>query len=89
MHDLIHELAQHVFGDFCIRVDNGDKAKKAFEKARHFLYFHGNHDFCVTFNKFDAFFKAKSMRTFLDVKPSMLLPCYLLSKKFYKIYYQT
>ena len=81
MHDLIHELAQHVFGDFCIRVDKGDKVKKVSEKARHFLYFHGNHDVCVAFNKFDAFVKAKSMRTFLDVKPSVLLMSYLLSKR--------
>ena len=81
MHDLIHELAQHVFGDFCIRVDKGDKVKKVSEKARHFLYFHGNHDVCVAFNKFDAFVKAKSMRTFLDVKPSYWSPSYLLSKR--------
>ena len=81
MHDLIHELALHVFGDFCIRVDKGVKVKKVSEKARHFLYFHGNHDFCVAFNKFDAFVKAKSMRTFLDVKPRLLLISYLLSKR--------
>ena len=81
MHDLIHELAQHVFGDFCIRVDNGDKVKKVFEKARHFLYFQGNYDMHVAFNKFDAFVKAKSMRTFLDVKPSLWSPFYLLSKR--------
>ena len=84
MHDLIHELAQHVFGDFCIRVDNGDKVKKVSEKARHFLYFHGNNeivDFCVAFNKFEAFVKAKSMRTFLDVKPSYGFPTYILSKR--------
>ena len=81
MHDLIHELAQHVFGDFCIRVDNGDKAKKVSEKARHFLYFQGNYDVCVAFNKFDAFVKDKSMRTFLDVKPSWRFPFYLLSKR--------
>ena len=81
MHDLIHELAQHVFGDFCIRVDNGDKVKKVYEKARHFLNFQGNHDPYVAFNKFDAFVKAKSMRTFLDVKPPYWLPFYRLSKR--------
>ena len=81
MHDLIHELAQHVYGDFCIRVDNGDKVKKVFEKARHFLYFQGNYDIHVSFNKFDAFVKSKSMRTFLDVKPSLWSPFYLLSKR--------
>ena len=81
MHDLIHELAQHVFGDFCIRVENGDKVKKVSEKARHFLNFQGNHDDCVAFNKFDAFVKAKSMRTFLDVKPSYSFPYYLLSER--------
>ena len=81
MHDLIHELAQHVFGDFCIRVDKGDKVKKVSEKARHFLNFQGNLDPYVAFNKFDAFVKAKSMRTFLDVKTSYWSPYYLLSKR--------
>ena len=84
MHDLIHELAQHVFGDFCIRVDNGDNVKKVSEKARHFLYFHGNNEIddpYVAFNKFEAFVKAKSMRTLLDVKPSEWFISYRLSKR--------
>ena len=57
------------------------RKKKVSEKARHFLYFQGNHDVCVAFNKFDDFVKAKSMRTFLDVKPSWQFPSYLLSKR--------
>ena len=81
MHDLIHELAQHVFGDFCILVDNDDKERKVSEKARHFQNFQGNHDPYAAFNKFDAFVKAKSMRTFLDVKLSHSSPYYLLSKR--------
>ncbi|RVW19030.1 putative disease resistance RPP13-like protein 1 [Vitis vinifera] len=36
MHDLIHELAQHVSGDFCARVEDDDKLPKVSEKAHHF-----------------------------------------------------
>ncbi|CBI24816.3 unnamed protein product, partial [Vitis vinifera] len=35
MHDLIHELAQHVSGDFCARVEDDDKVPKVSEKTQY------------------------------------------------------
>ena len=83
MHDLIHELAQHVSGDFCIRVED-DKVQKVNEKARHFLYFHSKFDYVVGFNKFEAFVKAKYVRTFLDVKRLFSWPDYTLSQRVFQ-----
>ena len=83
MHDLIHELAQHVSGDFCIRVED-DKVQKVNEKASHFLYFQSKFDLVVACNNFEAFVKAKSIRTFLDVKKSYFCPIYTLSKRVFQ-----
>nr|CAN81857.1 hypothetical protein VITISV_034960 [Vitis vinifera] len=81
MHDLIHELAQHVSGDFCARVEDDDKVPKVSEKTRHFLYFKTDYDQMVAFKKFEAITKAQSLHTFLDVKPSQYEPSYILSKR--------
>ncbi|KAJ9685225.1 hypothetical protein PVL29_017306 [Vitis rotundifolia] len=79
MHDLIHELAQHVSGDFCARVEDDDKLPKVSEKAHHFLHFKS--DYMVAFKNFEAMAKAKSLRTFLAVKPMEDYPRYNLSKR--------
>ena len=71
MHDLIHELAQYVSEDFFIRVEDDKVSKILSKSARHFLYFKTNLDTFVAFNKFEAFVKVKSLRTFLDVKVSL------------------
>ena len=71
MHDLIHELAQYVSEDFFIRVEDDKVSKILSKSARHFLYFKSNLDTFVAFNKFEAFVKVKSLRTFLDVKVSL------------------
>ncbi|CBI25804.3 unnamed protein product, partial [Vitis vinifera] len=81
MHDLIHELAQHVSGDFCARVEDDDKLPKVSEKAHHFLYFKSDYDRFVAFKNFEAMTKAKSLRTFLGVKPLENNPWYDLSKR--------
>uniref|UniRef100_F6HB71 Disease resistance RPP13-like protein 1 n=1 Tax=Vitis vinifera TaxID=29760 RepID=F6HB71_VITVI len=38
MHDLIHDLAQHISQEFCIRLEDC-KLQKISDKARHFLHF--------------------------------------------------
>eukprot|EP00261_Vitis_vinifera_P032016 XP_019073259.1 PREDICTED: putative disease resistance RPP13-like protein 1 isoform X4 [Vitis vinifera] len=81
MHDLIHELAQHVSGDFCARVEDDDKLPKVSEKAHHFLYFNSDYSYLVAFKNFEAMTKAKSLRTFLGVKPTEHYPSYTLSKR--------
>ncbi|KAJ9685229.1 hypothetical protein PVL29_017308 [Vitis rotundifolia] len=81
MHDLIHELAQHVSGDFCARVEDDDKLPKVSEKAHHFLYFNSANNFFVAFKNFEPLTKAKSLRTFLEVKPGVGHSCYHLSKR--------
>ncbi|WKA01830.1 hypothetical protein VitviT2T_020087 [Vitis vinifera] len=81
MHDLIHELAQHVSGDFCARVEEDDKLLKVSEKAHHFLYFKSDYERLVAFKNFEAITKAKSIRTFLGVKQMEDYPIYNLSKR--------
>ena len=84
MHDLVHELAQHVSGvDFCVRAED-NKVLKVSEKTRHFSYIHGDFEEFVTFNKLEAFTKAKSLRTLLDVKESLCHPFYTLSKRVFE-----
>ncbi|KAJ9685230.1 hypothetical protein PVL29_017309 [Vitis rotundifolia] len=81
MHDLIHELAQHVSGDFFARVEDDDKLPKVSAKARHFLYFKSDYHRFVAFKNFEAMAKAKSLRTFLAVKPMEGYCGYYLSKR--------
>ncbi|CBI24815.3 unnamed protein product, partial [Vitis vinifera] len=81
MHDLIHALAQHVSEVFCAQEEDDDRVPKVSEKTRHFLYFKSDYDRMVTFKKFEAITKAKSLRTFLEVKPSQYKPWYILSKR--------
>ncbi|CBI24810.3 unnamed protein product, partial [Vitis vinifera] len=84
MHDLVHELAQHVSGvDFCVRAED-NKVLKVSEKTRHFSYIHGDFEEFVTFNKLEAFTNAKSLRTLLDVKESLCHPFYTLSKRVFE-----
>ena len=62
-------------------LSNDNVSKILSESARHFLYFKSNLDTFVAFNKFEAFVKAKSLRTFLDVKVSLQQQKYRLSKR--------
>ncbi|KAJ9685216.1 hypothetical protein PVL29_017301 [Vitis rotundifolia] len=81
MHDLIHELAQHVSGDFCARVEDDDKLPKVSKKAHHFLYFKSDYNLFVAFKNFEAMAKAKSLRTFLGVKQLEDNVQYTMSKR--------
>ncbi|XP_034686690.1 putative disease resistance protein At3g14460 [Vitis riparia] len=51
---------------FCAQEEDDDRVPKVYEKTRHFLYFKSDYDRLVTFKKFEAITKAKSLRTFLE-----------------------
>ncbi|XP_058224292.1 putative disease resistance RPP13-like protein 1 [Rhododendron vialii] len=62
MHDLVHDLAQYVMGDFVYRLEDG---KGVAEKVRHFSFVRRR--FC-SFEKFKEIREAKCLRTFLSFK---------------------
>ncbi|KAG5552612.1 hypothetical protein RHGRI_010636 [Rhododendron griersonianum] len=62
MHDLFHDLAQSVVGDFCYRLEHG-KPCGISENVRHFSYVRGRFD---GFDKFKVIKNAKCLRTFLQ-----------------------
>ncbi|XP_050379749.1 putative disease resistance RPP13-like protein 1 [Argentina anserina] len=67
MHNLMHELAQFVSGEFCFRleeeIEDGDK-HKAFDKARHSSYVRRQRE--VT-TRFESFSRLERLRTFLPL----------------------
>ncbi|KAF7137296.1 hypothetical protein RHSIM_Rhsim07G0060600 [Rhododendron simsii] len=62
MHDLVHDLAQSVAGDFCYKLEDG-KPCSISENVRHFSYVRGRFD---GFDKFKVIRDAKCLRTFLQ-----------------------
>ncbi|KAK9938856.1 hypothetical protein M0R45_015573 [Rubus argutus] len=64
MHDLINDLAKFVSGDFCVRLEDSDSLDivSKTSKARHFSYMKRYGD---GFEKFEALYDAKHLRTFL------------------------
>ncbi|KAF7139125.1 hypothetical protein RHSIM_Rhsim07G0060700 [Rhododendron simsii] len=62
MHDLVHDLAQSVAGDFCYKLEDG-KPCGISENVRHFSYVRGRFD---GFDKFKVIKDAKCLRTFLQ-----------------------
>ncbi|XP_044498793.1 putative disease resistance protein RGA3 [Mangifera indica] len=67
MHDLVHDLARWAFEGIGFRSEQNIVGPlKNFEKVRHFTY---ELDRCTKINKFKALEKAKSLGTFLNVRP--------------------
>nr|CAN60875.1 hypothetical protein VITISV_017859 [Vitis vinifera] len=80
MHDLIHDLAQHISQEFCIRLEDC-KLQKISDKARHFLHFKSDDDGAVVFKTFEPVGEAKHLRTILQVERLWHHPFYLLSTR--------
>ncbi|XP_071733871.1 putative disease resistance RPP13-like protein 1 [Rutidosis leptorrhynchoides] len=65
MHDLINDLGTSIAGDFFVRLENDmkmDKGSEALEKYRHMSFVREKY---VAYNRFKAFKRATSLRTFL------------------------
>ncbi|XP_059653693.1 putative disease resistance RPP13-like protein 1 [Cornus florida] len=64
MHDLIHDLAEFISGEFCFRLeDDHDKVRDLSKKVRHFSVVQGKYD---TIEKLNVVNKAKYVRTFIS-----------------------
>ncbi|KAF7840391.1 putative disease resistance RPP13-like protein 1 [Senna tora] len=62
MHDLIHDLAISVAGDFFFRLEKEGEGNKISTRARHLSYFNLNFP---SFNDIESFKRAKALRTIL------------------------
>ncbi|KAD6452974.1 hypothetical protein E3N88_07679 [Mikania micrantha] len=72
MHDLMNDLATHVAGEFFVRLDieaNKDTTEEMLEKYHHMSFVREEY---VTYKKFEAFKRAKSLRTFLAMSAGEL-----------------
>ncbi|KAG5539121.1 hypothetical protein RHGRI_019615 [Rhododendron griersonianum] len=65
MHDLVHDLAQYVMGDFCYRMEDGKPCSKS-EIVRHFSFVSRK---LAGVNTFKVIKDAKCLRTFLQIDP--------------------
>ncbi|XP_034701748.1 putative disease resistance RPP13-like protein 1 [Vitis riparia] len=77
MHDLIHDLAQYISGEFCVRLED-DKVQKITEKAHHL--FHVKSAQSTVFKKFESLTEVKCLPTFGELD-TMQLCFYALSKR--------
>ncbi|KAB1199588.1 putative disease resistance RPP13-like protein 1 [Morella rubra] len=69
MHDLIHDLAKSVAGQFSVTLEQGDTTNEIVKMTRHFSYCSGAS--LDTFGKFEeALSKVKQLRTFLALDSS-------------------
>ncbi|XP_057497421.1 putative disease resistance RPP13-like protein 1 [Actinidia eriantha] len=75
MHDLVHDLAQVISGQFIVRLDQ-EKQHDISTKVRHFSYVRARYD---GLGKFQAFENATQLRTFLPWK--ILLSSQFISKR--------
>ncbi|GMP41480.1 hypothetical protein CsSME_00011567 [Camellia sinensis var. sinensis] len=79
MHDFINDLAQSVAGYTCFRLEDKLKAQEQCPKwksARHSSYMQSKYD---AIKKFETFYEAENVRTFLPLSLSEDRYCYLTS----------
>ncbi|XP_070664140.1 putative disease resistance RPP13-like protein 1 isoform X1 [Malus domestica] len=63
MHDLMHDLATYVCGEFCIRLEDHDFSLDVVSKGRHFSYLQYSSN--VDYKRFGTIYEAKYLRTFI------------------------
>ncbi|EOY19767.1 LRR and NB-ARC domains-containing disease resistance protein, putative [Theobroma cacao] len=74
MHDLINDLAQFIAGDIYFKRERHDDMKGPINRTRHSSYIIGSYD---GIKKFETFFEAKSLRTYLPFEMMQQWRCYL------------
>ncbi|KAL0007098.1 hypothetical protein SO802_008600 [Lithocarpus litseifolius] len=62
MQDLVNDLATFISGEFCFRLEEDNELNEITEKTRHFSCYEGVFD---NSKKFEIFYVAKGLRTFL------------------------
>ncbi|KAK2981311.1 hypothetical protein RJ640_007012 [Escallonia rubra] len=82
MHDLVNDLAQHVAGRICFRLDNKTESNMRhsvfLQKARHSSFV--RHEYEV-FQRFEAFNRAPNLRTFLPLPVCQTSQGFYLTKQ--------
>ncbi|KAL7204501.1 hypothetical protein ACSBR2_017556 [Camellia fascicularis] len=80
MHDLINDLAQSVAGYTCFRLEDklkDQEQRRKLKSARHSSYMQSYFD---AIKKFETFYEAENVRTFLPLSLRKNIDCYLTSK---------
>ncbi|KAL7204276.1 hypothetical protein ACSBR2_017362 [Camellia fascicularis] len=79
MHDLVNDLAQSVAGYTCFRLEDklkDQEQRRKLKSARHSSYIRSEFD---AIKKFETFYEAENVRTFLPLSLSKNRYCYLTS----------
>ncbi|KAM1531992.1 hypothetical protein ACFX10_006077 [Malus domestica] len=63
MHDLMHDLATYVSGEFCIRLEDHNFSLDVVSKGRHFSYLQYSSN--VDYKRFGTIYEVKYLRTFI------------------------
>ncbi|EOY19764.1 LRR and NB-ARC domains-containing disease resistance protein, putative [Theobroma cacao] len=74
MHDLINDLAQFIVGEIYFKRERQDDMKSPISRTRHSSYIIGEFD---RIEKFETFFEAKSLRTYLPFEMTQHWSCFL------------
>ncbi|KAM5585099.1 putative disease resistance RPP13-like protein 1 [Rosa sericea] len=70
MHDLLHDLANFVSGEFCVRLEDNDSVLENVSKSRHFSCM----DASAVIDQWDSLYEAKYLRTFLVSRYNYIRP---------------